>query len=115
MRVSTRPKAPHGKAREKFREAVAETLTDWRLGRASQRANFSGAEQILAAGIGEIAMLRLTLVFVPLLQSLARIEARAGILADLKPEPYAPPTKRRGEDPLAEEIRLPEYLQPRPR
>lgn len=78
---------------DRFREAVAETLTDWRLGRASQRASFSGAEQVFAAGVGEIAALRLQLALLPILNSLQRIEDLLDRAFDPRPDPYVPPAR----------------------
>lgn len=60
--------------RERFRKAAAEAHTDWRLGRAGQPANFSGAASILGAGLGDIARLRLTALFLPIIHTIGRIE-----------------------------------------
>jgi hypothetical protein len=84
-------------ARDRYRQAVAETLTGWRLGVIPPRAGCGPELAILHAGLSEIIALRLTLAYMPLLQGLARIEARVGILCDIKADPYAPPLKREGK------------------
>lgn len=75
-----------------FREAVAEALTDWRLGRASQRVDFSAGTAILGAGVGEIAALRLTALYLPMLHTLGRIQRDIDKIAALSSnrDPYAP-------------------------
>ncbi len=79
--------------REQFRADVAECLTDWRLGVIPPRS--SGVELALTRdAIREVIRLRLWIAYMPLLQGLARIENRVGILCDLRADPYAPPLKR---------------------
>lgn len=80
-------------ARDKYRQAVAETLTGWRLGIPPQRSG--GPEFTIAQdAIREIIRLRLWIAYMPLLQGLERIEKRVGILCDIRADPYAPPTRR---------------------
>ena len=78
-------------AREKFRFEVAEALTGWRLGIIPPRPN--GAEvMIFREAMADIIRFRLRIAYMPLLQGLERIERRVGVLADLKREPWAPPS-----------------------
>ena len=80
---------------DRFRAAAAEALTDWRLGRASQPANFSGAAGIIRAGIGEIAEIRLLAAYAPLFRTLQRIENQLAIFVAIRDDPYAPDPRRR--------------------
>lgn len=80
-------------ARDRYRQAVAETLTGWRLGVIPSRP--TGIEFALAQdALREIIRLRLLLAYMPLLQGLARIEARLTVLCEIRADPYAPPPKR---------------------
>jgi hypothetical protein len=80
-------------ARDTFRREVAEALTDWRLGCLPPRPD--GAErEIYRSAIAEILAMRLRIAYMPLLQGLARIEARVAVLADLREDPYTPPVRR---------------------
>lgn len=88
-----------------FRAAVAETLTDWRLGRANQPVDFSGAEEIFRAGVAELLEIRLRLACLPLFNGLRRLERRFAVLADLRDDPYAPDPGRR--DLIETEVRPP--------
>ncbi len=93
-----------GLARDKYREVVAEALTNWRLGCKLNYGDWGPERAVICAGVGEIAALRLQEAFLPMLQSLARIEARARILADLKSDPYAP-SRVRPDSPLKISVR----------
>jgi hypothetical protein len=77
-------------ARDRYREAVAETLTDWRLGVPAYRMI---PKEVVQEGLREIIRLRLWIAYMPLLQSLERIEKRCAVLANLRADPYAPPPK----------------------
>lgn len=77
-------------ARDKFREIVAETLTDWRLGCIPPRADSSFERAVFIAGLGEILALRLRVAYTPLLEGLQRIEDRVAILTTIRADPYAP-------------------------
>ncbi len=76
---------------QRFRAAVAETLTDWRLGRASQPANFFGAQEVVRSGIAELLTLRLQAAYTPIFKTLQRIENQLAILASVRDDPYGPP------------------------
>lgn len=78
-------------AREKFRIAFGDALTGWRLGTLPPRSNNSFETAQVQLLIGECAKLRLIEAYHPLLQALARIEARVAVLANLREDPYAPP------------------------
>lgn len=83
-------------ARARFQEAVAETLTDWRLGCIPSRQDWSIERELFRSGIAEILSLRLRIAYMPLLQGLQRIENRVDILVNLREDPYAPPVSLRG-------------------
>lgn len=85
-----------GQARDKFRSAVAETLTGWRLGCIPPRPGTGPETEIARAAIAEILALRLQIAYIPLFQGLARIEARVKVICDLREDPYAPPPKQQG-------------------
>jgi hypothetical protein len=78
-------------ARDNYREAVSEALTDWRHGCIPPRANWSMEEELFRSAIAEILSLRLRVAYMPLLQGLQRIEDRVNILTTVRAEPYAPP------------------------
>ncbi len=80
-------------ARDKFRIAVAETLTDWRLGCIPPRFGSGQEAELFRGAIAEIAALRLRIAYMPLFQGIERIAARVGILADLREDHYAPKPK----------------------
>jgi hypothetical protein len=83
-------------AREKFRIEVAEVLTDWRLGCIPPRPN--GAEaMIFREAMADIIRFRLRIAYMPLFQTLERIQDRVGILANIREDPYAPPTVARND------------------
>lgn len=86
------------KSRDEYRKSVAETLTDWRLGCIPPRRDSSFERAIVVAGLAEILRLRLGIAYAPLLQGLQRIENRIDILANIRENPYAPPTDRPGQD-----------------
>lgn len=88
-----------------YREAFAEILTDWRLGRASQPADFSAAAAIFQAGVAEIAALRLVAAYNPIFKALQNIENRFAILARVRDDPYAPPRSLPGVQPRLIETR----------
>lgn len=100
-----------GQARDQFRALVAETLTDWRLGRASRPVDFSGADEAVRAGIAEVLTLRLVAAYNPIFRTLQRIENQLAILASAREDAYAPPTERRGE---VAQVRPPEYWRRQP-
>lgn len=83
-------------ARDKFRAQVAEALTDWRLGCIPPRTDLSSERELYRSAIAEIVALRLRIAYMPLFQSLARIEARVAILAAVygREDHYAPPPRR---------------------
>lgn len=89
-------KTRHQTRADRFRAAAAEAHTQWRLGRASQPANFSGAADILGAGLGDIARLRLTRAFLPIIHTLGRIEHDIDKIMALASnrDPYAPSASR---------------------
>ena len=79
-------------AREKFRLEVAEALTGRRLGIIPPRPN--GAEaMIFREAMADIIRFRLRIAYMPLFETLERIQNRVGILADLREDPYAPPPR----------------------
>lgn len=78
-------------ARDKFRLAFGDALTGWRLGTVPPRSDNSLETAQVQLLIGECAKLRLIEAYHPLLQALARIEARVAVLANLREDPYAPP------------------------
>ncbi len=78
-------------ARDKYRADVAEALTNWRLGTVPLR---RVPEHIAQDAIREIIRLRLWIAYMPLLQTLTRIEKRLGVLCDLRADPYAPPVRK---------------------
>lgn len=78
--------------REKFRLEVAEALTNWRLGCVPPRYAPKRELEIFKSGIAEIAGLRLRIAYMPLFQGIERIAARFGVIADLRADPYAPPS-----------------------
>lgn len=82
-----------GTARNEFRKAVAEALTDWRLGCIPPRQDSSFERAIFIAGLAEILALRFRIAYTPLLQGLQRIEDRVKILTTIREDPYAPPTR----------------------
>lgn len=76
---------------DRWRRHVTETLTDWRLGCIQSRP--TGAEiAVFHEGIKDLARLRLTIAYMPLLQALERIERRFGVLANLRAESWAAPS-----------------------
>jgi hypothetical protein len=78
-------------ARDKFRADVAEALTDWRLGVPPMR---SIPSHIAQDAICEILRLRLWIAYMPLFETLTRIEKRLDVICNLRADPYAPPVKR---------------------
>lgn len=80
-------------ARDKWRETVAEVLTDWRLGCIPPRPDSSFERAIFIAGLAEILSLRLRVAYMPLLQGLQRIEDRVAILTTIREDPYAAPKR----------------------
>lgn len=78
-----------GTARANWRKIVAEACADWRLGCIPPRSNGHEAA-IFHEGIADIARLRLWIAYMPLLQAVERIQHRAGVLANLRREPWAP-------------------------
>ncbi len=92
-RVALEPPPAGVSAREKFRREVAEALTDWRLGCVPARPN--GAEVLIfREAMADIIKFRLRIAYMPLFQTLERIQGRVGILAGLRAEPYAPPPQQ---------------------
>lgn len=77
-------------SRDKYRQAVTETLTGWRLGIIPPRPNWSREQHIVHLALTEIVALRLQDAYLPIFQTLARIEARVGVICDLREDPYAP-------------------------
>lgn len=86
------------RARDEYRKAVAEALTDWRLGCIPPQPDSSFERAIVVAGLAEILRLRLEIAYTPLLQGLRRIENRIDILANIRENPYAPPPERPEQD-----------------
>lgn len=80
----------------RFRMALAETLTDWRLGQASRPVDFFGADEVVRSGIAEVLAVRLTAAYNPIFKTLQRIENQLAILTSVRDDPYAPPPKRQG-------------------
>lgn len=58
-------------ARDEFKKAVADTLTQWRHGCIPPRANWSVEAELFRSGIAEILSLRLRVAYSPLLQGLS--------------------------------------------
>ena len=88
-----------GIAREKFRTEVAEALTNWRLGCIIPRP--TGAEEVIfREAMADIIRLRLRIAYMPIFQTLERIQHRVGILANLREDPYAPPPTSSRSRPL---------------
>lgn len=77
-------------ARDKWRETVAEVLTDWRIGCIPTRPDSSFERAVFIAGLAEILSLRLRVAYTPLLQGLQRIEDRVNILATIREDQYVP-------------------------
>lgn len=77
-------------ARDEFRKAVANTLTQWRHDCIPPRANWSVEAELFRSAIREILSLRLPVAYMPLLQGLQRIEDRVNILTTIREDPYAP-------------------------
>lgn len=80
-------------ARDEFRKAVGDALTDWRFGCIPPRPDSSFERAIFIAGLAEILRLRFQVAYMPLLQGLQRIEDRVNILATMREDPYAPPKR----------------------
>jgi|HubBroStandDraft_1064217.scaffolds.fasta_scaffold08818_11 hypothetical protein len=81
-------------AREYYMKEVGSALTDWRLGCIALRQDRWREQALYRDGLAEIIALRLRIAYMPIFQTLARIEARVTILADLREEPYAPRPRR---------------------
>lgn len=77
-------------ARDEYRKAVADALSQWRHGCIPPRADWSVEAELFRSGIAEILSLRLRVAYMPLLQGLQRIEDRVNILTTVRAEPYAP-------------------------
>lgn len=88
-----------------FRKLAEEARADWHLGCIPSRSDWSIERELFRSGIAEILSLRLRVAYMPLLQSLQRIEDRVNILAMIREDPYAPPKRREGE-PLGVPVRL---------
>lgn len=71
-------------ARERYRQAVGDALTNWRLGCISPRVDRWREQALYRDGVAEIIAMRLRIAYTPLLQGLARIEARVAVLADMQ-------------------------------
>lgn len=82
-------------AREKFRAEVAEALTSWRLGCITARPDYSRERMVISMGIGEVAALRLTALYLPILHTLGRVQRNVENIAALSSnrDPYAPKNK----------------------
>lgn len=83
-------------ARDEYKKAVADTLTQWRHGCIPPRVNWSVEAELFRSGISEILSLRLRVAYMPLLQGLQRIEDRVNILTTIREDPYAPPPRALG-------------------
>lgn len=83
----------YGTRAERFRAAAVEAHADWRLHCIPLRWN-GAAVMIFREGVADIIRLRLRIAYMPLFEGLERIEKRAGVLADLRREPWASPTHR---------------------
>jgi hypothetical protein len=81
-------------AREKYRDAVGDALTNWRLGCIALRPDRWREQALYRDGLAEIIALRLRIAYTPLLTGLQRIENRVAILADLREDHYAPKPRR---------------------
>lgn len=87
-------------AKSDFLKLAAEARTDWHLGCVPPRPDWSVERELFRSGIAEILSLRLRVAYMPLLQSLQRIEDRVNILATIREDPYAPPPNVRAPRPL---------------
>lgn len=78
-------------AREKWQQHVAAALTDWRLFSIGPRPNIRYEEQLIRSAISEILAIRLEAAYIPIFATLEKIEGKIGVLASLRPEPWASP------------------------
>ena len=83
-----------GTSRDKYREAVGDALTNWRLGCVAQRPDRWREQALYRDGVAEIIALRLRIAYTPIFTALKRIENRVAILAELREDHYAPKPKR---------------------
>lgn len=77
----------------RFRAAAAETHATWRLACVGMRRSNYPEQEIFRAGMAEILTLRLIAAYNPLFKSLQRIENQLAILAAVREDPYAPPSR----------------------
>ena len=77
-------------ARDRYREAVTETLTGWRLGCIPLRPDWGREQEIIRAGVAEILQLRLQIAYTPIFETLQRIENQLAIVAAMREDVYAP-------------------------
>ncbi len=77
----------------RFRAIAAEAHADWRLGCIPPRWGDSTVF-IFREGIYDLVRMHLTIAYMPLFQSLKRIELRYKVLVDLRKEPWASPKHR---------------------
>lgn len=77
----------------RFRAAAAETHTTWRLGLATVRRSNHPEVELFRSGVAEILTLRLIAAHNPIFKTLQRIENQLAILADLREDMYAPPSR----------------------
>lgn len=77
-------------ARDRYNADATKALTDWHMFCIPPRASMAGAA-IFREGFAEIVALRLRIAYMPLFETLERIEARVAVLADMKREPWVHP------------------------
>jgi len=75
---------------ERFRAAATETHATWREGCNGARFDAWRERAVFMEGIKDIAALRLRVAYMPLFQTLQRIENKLAILASVRDDPYAP-------------------------
>lgn len=74
--------------RDAFRQNVADTLRDWRLGCIAPRSN-NAIVFIFREAVADIIRFRLTIAYMPLMQTLERIQKRCAVLESLKRDPWS--------------------------
>ena len=79
--------------RNRFRQHATNALHAYRFDCIPPRPD-GAALAIFHEGLADLIRLRLRVAYMPLFQGLARIEARVGIMADLREDYYAPRPKR---------------------
>lgn len=95
-------------ARDKFRAEVTEALTSWRLGCIPPRP--SNVEAVLfQAAISEILALRLRIAYIPIFETLERMQKQLDVAFQERPARWAAP-KRKPLQRYEPEPELPMFL-----